>query len=268
MELGSDSGTASAQPKRLAGRTALVTGSSRGIGAAIARRLASDGARVVLHASKDQARANLIADEICAQGGVADIVLGDLTEGDSAARVVAEAFACHGALDILVLNAGGGSSGRIEDLTVETIDRVLALNLRATILAAAEFARLSQSAQGRIVFISSGMATHGAPGVSVGAAAKAGSEGFMRSLAQELGPRGITCNSVAPGCTRTEMIEGQTWPLAVPPWTALRRLGEPEDIADVVAFLASDEARWLTGLTLAANGGLITTAANILARAK
>ena len=98
MELGSDSGTASAQPKRLAGRTALVTGSSRGIGAAIARRLACDGARVVLHASKDQARANLIADEICAQGGVADIVLGDLTEGDSAARVVAEAFACHGAL--------------------------------------------------------------------------------------------------------------------------------------------------------------------------
>jgi 3-oxoacyl-[acyl-carrier protein] reductase len=267
MERGSESVATSIEPNRLAGLTALVTGSSRGIGAAIARRLAADGARVVLHASKDPARANLIADEIRARGGVADVVLGDLTEGDSATRVVEEAFACHNALDILVLNAGGGSSGLIEDLSTATIDQVLALNLRATILASAEFARLSQSARGRIVFISSGMATHGAPGVSVGAAAKAGSEGFMRSLAQELGPRGITCNSVAPGCTRTEMIAGQTWPDAVPPWTALRRLGEPEDIADVVAFLASDEARWLTGLTLAANGGLITTAANILARA-
>ena len=268
MERGSGSVTAPNQAMRLAGLTALVTGSSRGIGAAIARRLAADGARLILHASKDPARANLIADEIRAQGGSAAVVLGDLTEGESASHVVAEAFACHGALDILVLNAGGGSSGRIEDLTTDTIDRVLALNLRATILAAAEFARLSQSTQGRIIFISSGMATHGAPGVSVGAAAKAGSESFMRSLAQELGPRGITCNSVAPGCTRTEMIAGQSWPDAVPPWTALRRLGEPEDIADVVAFLASDEARWLTGLTLAANGGLITTAANILARAK
>jgi 3-oxoacyl-[acyl-carrier protein] reductase len=154
------------------------------------------------------------------------------------------------------------------DLPLETIDSVLALNLRATILATQEFARLTQSDQGRIVFISSGMATHPAPGVSLGAAAKAGAEGFMRSVAQELGARGITCNSVAPGCTRTEMIAGQTWPDAVPPWTALGRLGEPEDIAEVVAFLASDEARWLTGLTIAANGGLVTTAANILARAK
>jgi 3-oxoacyl-[acyl-carrier protein] reductase len=248
---------------RLAGRTALVTGSSRGIGAAIARRLAGDGARVVLHAREQAARAEALGQEI----GAAGVVLGDLAEGETASRLVAEAHGLLGSLDILVLNAGGGSSGPIEDLPVATIDRVLALNLRATILAAAEFARLTASPSGRIVFVSSGMATHGAPGVSVGAAAKAGSESLMRSLAQELGPRGITCNSVAPGCTRTEMIAGQSWPEQVPPWTALRRLGEPEDIADVVAFLASDEARWLTGLTLAANGGLVTTAANILARA-
>jgi 3-oxoacyl-[acyl-carrier protein] reductase len=253
---------------RLQGRVALVTGSSRGIGAAIARRLADDGASVILHARTGRDRADALAQEIRAGGGAASVVMGDLAEGDSATRVVREAFGVHGALDILVLNAGGGSSGMAETLTVETIDKVLALNLRATILAGSEFARLTQSPHGRIVFISSGMATHAAPGVSVGAAAKAGSEAFIRSLAQELGVRGITCNSVAPGCTRTEMIAGQTWPDQVPPWTALRRLGEPEDIADVVAFLASDEARWLTGLTLAANGGLITTAANILARAK
>jgi 3-oxoacyl-[acyl-carrier protein] reductase len=251
---------------RLAGRTALVTGSSQGIGKAIALRLAADGAHVVVHARTVE-KARAVADAIEAGGGSSDVVTGDLAEGETASRVVCDAFAFRDALDVLVLNAGGGSSGLAQDLSVETIDRTLAFNLRATILAGAEFARLTQSAHGRVVFISSGMAIHAAPGVSVGAAAKAGSECFIRSLAQELGPRGITCNSVAPGCTRTEMIAGQTWPDQVPPWTALRRLGEPEDIADVVAFLASDEARWLTGLTIAANGGLVTTAANILARA-
>lgn len=253
---------------RLAGRSAFVTGSARGIGAAIARRLAADGARLVLHASSDPARAEMVAEDIRAQGGSADVVTGDLTAGKTAAALVRQAHAVAGTLDILVLNAGGGKGGLIHDLPLATIDSVLALNLRATILATQEFARLSESPHGRIVFISSGMATHPAPGVSIGAAAKAGAEAFMRAVAQELGPRGITCNSVAPGCTRTELIAGQTWPEAVPPWTALRRLGEPEDIADVVAFLASDEARWLTGVTLPANGGLVTTAANILARAK
>ena len=252
---------------RLDGRVALVTGSSRGIGAAIARRLAADGARVILHAREQRDRAEALAEAIRAEGGTADVVMGDLAQGETALEVVREAFAVHQALDILVLNAGGGKGGLATDLTVETIDAVLALNLRATILAASEFARLTSSEAGRVIFISSGMATHPAPGVSIGAAAKAGAEAFMRNLAQELGPRGVTCNSVAPGCTRTEMIAGQSWPDQVVPWTALRRLGEPQDIADVVGFLASDDARWLTGLTLAANGGLVTTAANILARA-
>lgn len=249
---------------RLLGRKALVTGSSRGIGAAIARRLAADGARVLLHARSELARAEALAEAIGAEG----VLIGDLAKGETATTLVEQAHERLGGLDVLVLNAGGGSSGMAQDLSLETIDRTLAFNLRATILAGTAFARLSTSDAGRLVFISSGMATHPAPGVSVGAAAKAGSEAFVRSLAQELGPRGITCNSVAPGCTRTEMIAGQTWPDAVPPWTALRRLGEPDDIADIVAFLASDEARWITGVTIPANGGLITTAANILARAK
>jgi 3-oxoacyl-[acyl-carrier protein] reductase len=251
---------------RLAGRTAFVTGSSQGIGKGIALRLAKDGARVVVHA-RTAARAEPVAALIRERGGLASVVSGDLAEGETATRLVHEAFDIHGGLDILVLNAGGGSRGMAADLSVETIDYTLAFNLRATILATSEFARLTKSPHGRVIFISSGMATHPAPGVSVGAAAKAGSEAFIRSAAQELGERGITCNSVAPGCTRTEMIAGQTWPEQVPPWTALRRLGQPDDIADVVAFLASDEARWLTGLTIAANGGLVTTAANILARA-
>jgi 3-oxoacyl-[acyl-carrier protein] reductase len=252
----------------LQGRVALVTGSARGIGSAIARRLAADGASLVLHARGDREACEAVAADIRAKGGVAHCLIGDLTVDGEPERIVRDAFAIHGALDVLVLNAGGGTSGMAVNLTKEAIDKALALNLTATIYAASEFARLTASDQGRVVFISSGMATHGAPGVSVGAAAKAGAEAFIRSLAQELGPRGITCNSVAPGCTRTDMIAGQTWPEQVPPWTALRRLGEPEDIADIVAFLASHEGRWLTGVTMPANGGLITTAANILARAK
>jgi 3-oxoacyl-[acyl-carrier protein] reductase len=250
------------------GRVALVTGSARGIGAAIARRLAADGAKLVLHARADREACEDVAQHIRAKGGIADCLIGDLTGDGEPERIVRDAFALHGALDVLVLNAGGGTSGMAVTLKKEAVDKTLALNLTATIHAGSEFARLTMSDQGRIVFISSGMATHAAPGVSVGAAAKAGAEAFIRSLAQELGPRGITCNSVAPGCTRTEMIAGQTWPEQVPPWTALRRLGEPEDIADIVAFLASHEGRWVTGVTIPANGGLITTAANILARAK
>ncbi|CAN7343016.1 SDR family oxidoreductase [Phenylobacterium sp. LjRoot219] len=250
---------------RLAGRVAFVTGSSRGIGAAIALKLAADGARLVLHARGDPARAQAVARQIRDQGGVADVVLGDLTDGETAARVVRDAFAVHGALDILVCNAGGGEPGLAVDKSVAAIDRILALNLRAVILSTIEFARLTQSPHGRVVLISSGSATHPAYGATIYAAAKAGAEAFVRSVAQELGERGITLNTVAPGTTRTEMIEGHTWPEKIPKWAALKRIGEPEDIADIVAFLASDEARWLTGVTLAANGGLITTAANILA---
>jgi 3-oxoacyl-[acyl-carrier protein] reductase len=253
---------------RIKGRIAFVTGSSRGIGAAIARRLAHDGADLVLHARADRDRCEAVAGSIRAAGRRADVLIGDLAQGDTATELVEQAFAIHGKLDILVLNAGGGTGGLAVDLSSRAIDLTLALNLRATISGAIAFAKKTKSDHGRIVYVSSGMATHAAPGVSIAAAAKAGSECFIRSLAQELGVRGITCNSVAPGCTRTDMIAGQTWPEQVPPWTALRRLGEPEDIADVVAFLASDEARWLTGATLPANGGLVTTAANILARAQ
>jgi len=158
---------------RLAGRVALVTGSSQGIGKAIALKLAADGAKVIVHA-RGAEKAEAVAAEICAAGGTADVVLGDLAAGETATTVVEQAFAVHGALDILVLNAGGGKGGLAVNQTVAAIDAVLALNLRATMLATIAFARLTQSDQGRVVFISSGMATHAAPGVSIGAAAKAG----------------------------------------------------------------------------------------------
>jgi 3-oxoacyl-[acyl-carrier protein] reductase len=252
---------------RLAGRVALVTGSSRGIGAGIALRLAADGAKLVLHAKADPARANGIADRIRAAGGTANVVLGDLETADAPIRIVQEAFAVHGALDILVCNAGGGGGGFVTDVDLELITRCMSVNLRSVILSTGEYARLTKSPHGRVVVITSGAATHPAYATSVYAAAKAGAEAFARSVAQELGERGITVNSVAPGTTETEMVEGMSWVQKVPRWAALRRVGRPDDIADIVAFLASDDSRWLTGATLPANGGLVTTAANVISYA-
>jgi 3-oxoacyl-[acyl-carrier protein] reductase len=251
----------------LADRVALVTGSSRGIGAAIARRLAADGAKLVLHAKSDPTRANAVAEEIRAKGGTADVVLGDMETTDAPIRIVQEAFAFHGALDIMVCNAGGGGGGFITDVDLELITRCMSVNLRSIILSTGEYARLTKSPHGRIVVISSGAATHPAYASSIYASAKAGAEAFARSVAQELGERGITVNSVAPGTTETEMIAGMTWTQKVPRWAALRRVGQPADIADIVAFLASDDSRWLTGATLPANGGLVTTASNIISYA-
>ena len=248
---------------RLSGRIALVTGSSRGIGAGIARRLAADGAKLILHATADPGKVEIVAASIREAGGTADIVFGDLTTANAPARIVQEAFAFHGALDILVNNAGGGSPGMVTDLDATRIDRGIALNLRAGMLSTAEFARLTKSPHGRVIMITSNAATHGAPAVSIYSAAKAGLEAFARAAAQELGERGITVNAVAPGPTRTDMVKDPTWFDKVGAFAALKRAGTPEDIADIVAFLASDESRWLTGLTLQASGGQPTTAANI-----
>ena len=250
---------------RLTDRVAFVTGSSRGIGAGIARRLASDGAKLVLHASKGGEKVQVVAEGIRAAGGRADVVTGDLTAGNAASQVVRDAFAVHGALDILVCNAGAPASGRLVELDAATIDRNLALNLRAVMLSTIEFAKLTRSPHGRVVLISSASAAHPVAGAALYSAAKAGAEAFIRCAAQELGERGITLNSVQPGMTASR---------AVPPdmeekvarWTALRRIGAPADIADVVAFLASDEARWLTGVTIPATGGQITSATNIISK--
>lgn len=253
---------------RLKGRVALITGSSRGIGAAIAKKLAHEGAAIILHGSKESDQLNRVADEIRSINGTAEIVIGDLTTEEAPTRIVQEAFAFKGALDILICNAGGSGGGLVENYSVDELNKTIALNLRAVMLSTSEFSRITQSAFGRVVLISSGAAAHPAFGAAALSAAKAGAEAFIRSAAQELGSRHITLNTVAPGTTKTDRIAGQSWTDKVPAWTALRRLGEPEDIADIVSFVVSDDARWLTGATLPANGGLFTTAANILALEK
>ena len=251
------------QHMRLTDRIAFVTGSSRGIGAGIARRLAADGAKLVLHSSKEGEKVKEVAESIRAAGGSASIVHGDLTDGDAPGQVVRDAFAVHGALDILVCNAGAPASGPISELDTAKIDRTLSLNLRAVMLATIEFARLTKSPYGRVVLISSASAAHPVAGAALYSASKAGAEAFIRSAAQELGERGITLNSVQPGMTASRPVPVEMAE-KVARWTALRRIGAPDDIADVVAFLASDEARWLTGVTLAATGGQITSATTIL----
>jgi 3-oxoacyl-[acyl-carrier protein] reductase len=251
---------------RLDGRIALVTGSSRGIGAATAERLASDGAKVVLHASKSAEQANTVAARIREAGGTADLVLGDLTAGETATQVVKNAFAVHGALDILVCNAGAPLAGPVVGLEPTTIDAHLALNLRAVILLVAEYARLTQSEHGRVVLISSASAGHAVGNAALYSASKAAAECFIRSVAQELGARSITLNSVQPGLTITRELPDPSIADKVARWTALRRPGQPRDIADVVAFLVSDDARWLTGQTLAATGGAVTSATTIIAK--
>lgn len=252
---------------RLTGRTALVTGSSRGIGAAIAERLAADGAKVVLHASRSADLANAVAARIHEAGGTADVVLGDLAAGETALRVVQDAFAVHGALDILVCNAGAPLSGPATALEPAAIDAHLALNLRAVILLVSEYARLTRSGHGRVVLISSASAGHAVGNAALYSASKAAAECFIRSVAQELGERGITLNSVQPGLTVTRELPDPSIADKVARWTALRRPGQPQDIADVVAFLASDEGRWLTGVTLPATGGAVTSATTIIAKA-
>ena len=250
---------------RLANRIAFVTGSSRGIGAGIAQRLAEDGAKLVLHASKNGEKINAVAERIRAAGGSAHVVTGDLTISEVASQVVRDAFAVHGALDILVCNAGAPASGPAVDLDAATIDRNIALNLRAVMLSTIEFAKLTRSPHGRVVLISSASAAHSVEGAALYSAAKAGAEAFIRCVAQELGQRGITLNSVQPGMTASrEVPPGMAEKVAR--WTALRRIGAPNDIADVVAFLASDEARWLTGATIPATGGQITSATNIISK--
>jgi 3-oxoacyl-[acyl-carrier protein] reductase len=253
---------------RLTDRVALVTGSSRGIGAAIAKRLAADGAKIILHASATRERAEQVAAAIRSDGGSADIVIGDLAGRETPARIVGEAFAVHGALDILVNNAAVMVPSPVTAPDIDTIDLELAVNVRAVILTTAEFARLTQSPHGRIINISSIAGTHGSYGRPVYSAAKGAMEAYTRAVAQELGERGITVNAVQPRTEvleQTEASEGRSWSDIVSRWTALRRLGRPEDIADIVAFVASDEGRWLTGVTLAATGGAVAAGSTIAA---
>lgn len=246
---------------RLTGRSALVTGSSRGIGRAIAEALARDGAAVTInHGRPDSAvEAAEVVAAIEAAGGRAQSLCADVADPDEVARLVDAAAAFGGGLDIVVANAGGSAPfAPIAATPLEDWDRVTLLNQRALFVLLAKAAATVRDG-GRVVVISSSMTASPYAGTAVYAGAKAAAETYVRVLAIELGARGITVNAVAPGLTDTAAMRAvvpDDRVAMVVARTPLGRLGRPDDIANVVAFLASDEARWITGQVVRAGGGI------------
>jgi 3-oxoacyl-[acyl-carrier protein] reductase len=246
----------------LTGRTALVTGASRGIGRAIAERLAADGALVAVHYGSNETAAKETVAAIETAGGQAFAVRADLAgtaELDAMFAGLQDGLAGR-PLDVLVNNAAViDYTATIEGATPETFDRLFAVNVRAPLFVIQRALPLMPDG-GRIVNVSSGVTWFAIPEVVYGMS-KGALNVLTRSLAQTQGPRGITVNTVSPGITETDMngwlTESPDAARAVAGITALGRHGQPADIADAVAFFASDDGRWVTGQTLEVNGGLL-----------
>ena len=243
----------------LTDRIALVTGASRGIGRAIAEALAAQGAHVVAAARGDHAQP--VAEAIAARGGRIEALSVDVTDGAAVEAAVAGIVTRHGRIDVVVSNAGITRDGLLLRMKRDDWDAVLQTNLTASfVLCQAALKPMLRQRSGRIVAISSVVGQMGNAGQANYAASKAGLIGFCKSMAREVGSRGITVNVVAPGLIETDMTKGLTedsrgdWETKIP----LGRLGTPADVAHAVCFLASDEASYITGHVLAVNGGMYT----------
>ncbi len=246
--------------EQLAGKVAVVTGASGGIGAAIAKRLAAAGASTVVNFNGSPEGADKVVAAIKGAGGAAAAVRADVSDPGQVAALFGAAEAAFGRVTLLVNNAAvRGDPAAATDIKLAQYQQVFTVNVQGPVLCIGEFARRAGSGGGRIVNITSGQARTPMPGAGLYAGSKGAMEAITRAFAADLGPHGITVNAVAPGATATE-----TFMAAVPEEkkrqtiedTALGRLGTPEDIADVVAFLLSDDAHWMTGQVLDANGGL------------
>ena len=237
-------------------RVAVVTGSSRGIGRAIALRLAAAGAAVVVNYRADADAAKRVVAEIEASGGRATGVRADAGEPGELRALLDAAERHYGGLDVLVHNAAGFVHGPLADATDDDYELVFALNARATFVALREAGHRVRDG-GRVVFVSTAATRLSPPTGALYAASKSAGEQLVRTFAREVGARGITVNSVLPGPTDTELFAASAAPVdELVARTPLGRLGEPEDIADVVGFLVSDDARWITGQSISADGGL------------
>ena len=243
----------------LSNKIALVTGASRGLGRAAAARLAQAGARVIVHYSASRDAAESIAAEIRSKGGTADLIAADLSAADGAHKL-AEAVRGLGVekLDILVNNAGVGTFSSIDEQSVEEFDRLFAVNVRSPYFLVQQLLPLLGEGSS-VIFLSSVVARVAFEGTSAYSATKGAIEVITRNLAAELGPRGIRVNAIAPGAIETDMAEsfigtdeGKEW---VKSAQALKRIGQPDDIADAVLFLASNDSRWVDGRSLEVSGG-------------
>jgi NAD(P)-dependent dehydrogenase (short-subunit alcohol dehydrogenase family) len=249
----------------LENKIALVTGASRGIGRATAKALATAGARVLVHYGRSASEANTVVAEIRAAGGQADPLQADLAAVDGAAKLAAEVRTIVGErLDVLVLNAGISKAARIADYTVEDFDNLFATNVRGPFFLVQQLLPILGEGS-NIIAISSAVARTvvGRPGLDnpsilAYASTKGAIETLVKNWAAILGPRGIRVNAVAPGVIETDMSNftkteaGREVTLGM---QALKRIGKPEDVADVVAFLASNAARWITGASIPVDGG-------------
>jgi 3-oxoacyl-[acyl-carrier protein] reductase len=249
----------------LRNKTALVTGASRGIGRATAAALAKAGARVLVHYGRSAEEAKSLVDNIRADGGRADTIRADLGTPEGATLLAKEIRSIVGErLDVLVSNAGISKSATIRDHSVEDFDNLFATNVRSPFFLVQQL--LPILVEGSNIIVISSLGAHAVvgmpdldkPSILAYAATKGALETLVKYWARILGPRGIRVNAVAPGVIDTDMSNfaktesGQTVVLGM---QALKRIGKPEDVADVVAFLASDAARWITGASIPVDGG-------------
>jgi len=249
-------------PERLVGRTALITGAGRGIGRATAVRLARDGARIALNYKGNAAAAAEAKRLVEEAGSTAVLVQGDVSQDGEAERVMKEALAFGGGrLDILVNNAGITRDNLLLRMSAEEWDAVLDLNLRGTFLITKAAMRpMMKQRAGRIVNVSSIAGVVGNAGQANYSAAKAGVIGFTKTVAREMASRNITVNAVAPGFIPTDLTDvlSQEVKDALLKQIPLGRFGAVEDVANAIAFLASDDASYITGQVLIVDGGMVT----------
>jgi 3-oxoacyl-[acyl-carrier protein] reductase len=239
----------------LKGKTAVVTGGSRGIGRAIAEKLAERGASVVVNYTLSSAAATEIAQAISKAGGKAIAVQADVSKPADVKRLFAETEKAFGKPAIVVANAGVFAQKAIADSTDEDFDNIFSVNAKGTFFTLREAARQLQDG-GRIVVISTGGTKLFMPGVAAYLGSKGAVEQFARTLAYELAPRGITVNVVSPGYTETDMLPDafRDYAAASSPF---KRIGTAREVADVVTFLAGPESGWVTGQNVQAGGGVV-----------
>ncbi|NQX68625.1 SDR family oxidoreductase [Paenibacillus alba] len=243
----------------LAGKVALVTGASRGIGREIAEKLAARGARVIINFASNPAAAGEAVTSIQQKGGEALAIQADISQVSEIERLFQETLQAYGQLDILVNNAGIMITKPIAAMTEADFDKQFAINVKGTYFAIQQ-AHKHMNKNGRIINFSTSVAGAMFPTYSVYAGTKGAVEQFTRQLAKEFGPSGITINAVAPGPIHTELFtvgKSEEQIKGIAGMNAFGRLGEPEDVAGVVLFLASEESQWVTGQTLRVNGGFI-----------
>ena len=250
----------STNSKKLAGKVAVVTGASKGIGASIAQALGAEGAAVVVNYSSSKADGERVAKEIAASGSKAVAVQANLSKPEEIERLFAEATKAFGHLDILVNNAGIYEFSPLEKMTAEHFHKQFNLNVLGLLLASQAAARQFDGGGGSIINVSSIVSTLAVPEAAVYSGTKGAVDAITRSLAAELGPRRIRVNAIRPGMVETEGFRSagigeSDMRKQVEAQTPLRRIGQPQDIAGAAVFLASDDSAWITGETFVISGG-------------